>query len=74
MGSKKDRTEYSDAALGQVVVEGLDDPDMVHDEVFGTITDQGPNYRNVRTSTPYNMVVLILKKQLRSVGLDPPLS
>ncbi|KAH8720762.1 N amino acid transport system protein [Beauveria bassiana] len=48
MGSKKDRTEYSDAALGQVmVVEGLDDPDILHDEVFGTITDQGPNYRNV---------------------------
>ncbi|KAM3497855.1 hypothetical protein MY10362_008807 [Beauveria mimosiformis] len=46
MGSNKDKTEYSDTGLGQVV-EGPDDPDILHDEVFGTITDQGPNYRNV---------------------------
>ncbi|KAK8147567.1 hypothetical protein G3M48_001385 [Beauveria asiatica] len=45
MGSNKDKTEHSDTGLGQVV-EGPD-PDILHDEVFGTITDQGPNYRNV---------------------------
>lgn len=43
---------------GQVLSgEVVDDPGHAHDAVFGKISDDGPNYRNVRSPSPTPIVV-----------------
>jgi len=44
---------------GQVLSgEVVDDPGHAHDAVFGKISDDGPNYRNVRNTSPAPIVVM----------------
>lgn len=52
--SEASKTKQESSGLGRApsnVSQGVEDNTIAHDAVFGNITADGPNYRNVRNLT-----------------------
>lgn len=63
-------TERVDDQEGQVFAgEVHDDPGHAHDAVFGRLTNDGPNYRNV--SLHFQLNLHFINYMCRSVGWEP---